>query len=183
MLFDSYKKNRCSLNYCFSVAIDLLSLKMSLFCDNNSKNSTSILDGYLSSPEVDFKDIIGMVCDFLLAGIDTVITTFHFFQPQLISHFQTTYTSSFILYYLANNPAVQEKLYKESCSLLPAPHSPVTKDVLSQAQYAKAVLKESLRLRPVSVGVGRILQKDAEFSGYNVPKGVVYLVCLCCCCL
>nr|QZM07453.1 cytochrome P450 monooxygenase CYP302A1 [Lasioderma serricorne] len=151
-----YRKLRKAQEYMESVAIDLLSLKMSIFSETDSKNSTSILDGYLSSPEVDFKDIIGMVCDFLLAGIDT-----------------TTYTSSFILYYLAKNPAVQTLLYQESCRLLPTPHSPVTKDVLSQAQYAKAVLKESLRLRPVSVGVGRILQTDAVFSGYNVPKGTV----------
>lgn len=59
--------------------------------------------------------------------------------------------------------------------LLPRLRSPVTKDVLSQAQYAKAVLKESLRLRPVSVGIGRILQNDAQFSGYNVPAGVCML--------
>lgn len=85
---------------------------------------------------------------------------------------QTTYTTSFILYYLATNANAQEQLNKEARSLLATPHSPVTKDVLNQAQYSKAVLKESLRLRPVSVGVGRILDRDAEFSGYNVPKGV-----------
>lgn len=56
--------------------------------------------------------------------------------------------------------------------MLPNPYSSVTKEVLNQAQYAKAVLKESLRLRPVSVGIGRVLQKDAEFSGYSVPEGV-----------
>lgn len=54
----------------FSVAIDLLSLKVSLFNDNYKR--TSLLQSYLSSPELDFKDIIGVICDFLLAGIDTV---------------------------------------------------------------------------------------------------------------
>lgn len=53
----------------------------------------------------------------------------------------------------------------------------MTKEVLNQAQYAKAVLKESLRLRPVSVGIGRVLQKDAEFSGYHVPEGVSNVLC------
>lgn len=88
------------------------------------------------------------------------------------SNFQTTYTTSFILYHLATNPEVQEELNREASTLLATPGSPVTKNVLSQAQYAKVVLKESLRLRPVSVGVGRTLDKDAEFSEYNVPKGV-----------
>lgn len=88
------------------------------------------------------------------------------------SNLQTTYTTSFILYHLATNPVSQEKLNHEAQILLSAPQSPVTKQILNQAQYAKAVLKESLRLRPVSVGIGRTLDKDAEFSGYSVPKGV-----------
>lgn len=57
-------------NWYFSTAIDLLSLKMSLF--DETKHQTTLLENYLASPELDFKDIIGMVCDFLLAGIDTV---------------------------------------------------------------------------------------------------------------
>lgn len=33
----------------------------------------SLLEFYLSTPEIDFKDIIGMSADMLLAGMDTVI--------------------------------------------------------------------------------------------------------------
>lgn len=43
---------------------------MSLF--DETKHQTTLLENYLASPELDFKDIIGMVCDILLAGIDTV---------------------------------------------------------------------------------------------------------------
>lgn len=32
----------------------------------------SFLDAYLSNPALDKKDIVGMACDMLLAGIDTV---------------------------------------------------------------------------------------------------------------
>lgn len=42
----------------------------------------------------------------------------------------------------------------------------------SQLSYSKAVLKESLRLNPVSVGVGRTTNTDLILNGYNVPKGV-----------
>lgn len=66
MLFNKYRID-------FRVAIDLLSLKMSLFMENKPELSKTLLEQYLSSPELDFKDIIGMVSDFLLAGIDTVI--------------------------------------------------------------------------------------------------------------
>ncbi|KAI7815504.1 cytochrome p450 [Rhyzopertha dominica] len=149
-----YRKLRKAQEYMEDVAIDLLSLKVSLFNDNYKR--TSLLQSYLSSPELDFKDIIGVICDFLLAGIDT-----------------TTYTTSFILYHLAKNEEAQAILHNESQMLLPNMYSTVTKDILNQAQYAKAVLKESLRLRPVSVGIGRVLQANAKFSGYEVPAGTV----------
>lgn len=56
----------------FSVAIDLLSLKMSLFSERDTTKDATLLEQYLSCPDLDFKDVIGMICDFLLAGIDTV---------------------------------------------------------------------------------------------------------------
>ena len=85
---------------------------------------------------------------------------------------QTTYTTSFVLYHLAVNPEVQNKLYEESCQLLAKPSCAVTTSVLAKAQYTKAVLKETFRMNPVSVGVGRILAQDTILSGYHVPKGV-----------
>ncbi|CAH2014568.1 unnamed protein product [Acanthoscelides obtectus] len=151
-----YRKLRKSQEYMEDVAIDLLSLKMSLFKERDKYTPLTLLETYLSSPELDFKDIIGVICDFLLAGIDT-----------------TTYTTSFLLYHLAINPEVQHKAYEESLKLLKTPQSAVTEDVLKEAVYTKAVLKESLRLRPVSVGIGRILQNEAVFSTYPVPAETV----------
>lgn len=45
---------------------------MSLFYERDKNDPSTLLETYLSSPELDFKDIIGIICDFLLAGIDTV---------------------------------------------------------------------------------------------------------------
>nr|AGT57842.1 cytochrome P450 302a1 [Leptinotarsa decemlineata] len=151
-----YKKLKRAQGYMEEVAIDLLSLKMSLFSEREKNTPSTLLETYLSSPELDFKDIIGVICDFLLAGIDT-----------------TTYTTSFLLYHLANNQHTQDNLFREAHKLLPQKDTPVTEKILQEAVYSKAVLKESLRLRPVSVGVGRVLQSDAEFSGYSVPSGTV----------
>lgn len=39
--------------------------------------------------------------------------------------------------------------------------------------YTRSVLKETHRMNPISVGVGRILDTDAMFSGFHVPKGTV----------
>lgn len=79
---------------------------------------------------------------------------------------------AFILYHIAKNESAQNTLYKECKRLLPSPFSPITKDVLAEAHYAKAVLKESLRLNPISVGIGRVLDHDVTFSNYLIPKDV-----------
>lgn len=85
---------------------------------------------------------------------------------------QTAYATSFALYHLANNPECQEKLYKETATILPDKDSLLTDEALSKAHYVKSCVKESLRLNPVSIGVGRLLQKDIILKGFLIPKGV-----------
>ena len=46
-------------------------------------------------------------------------------------------------------------------------------EYLRKFSYGKNILKESLRLHPVSVGTSRTLDQDAVFSGYHVPKGTL----------
>lgn len=82
---------------------------------------------------------------------------------------------SFILYNLAKNPTKQDEVYKEVKRLLPNSNSPVTRETLSELRYLKAAVKESFRLNPISIGVGRILPEDAVFSGYHCPKNVIKL--------
>jgi hypothetical protein len=49
----------------------------------------------------------------------------------------------------------------------------VDSGALKRFTYGKSILKESLRMFPVSVGVGRVLPVEAVFSGYRVPAGTV----------
>lgn len=77
------------------------------------------------------------------------------------------------MYHLSKNKEKQENLYKEALEVLPKKDSPVTSEILSRCQYLKAVIKESFRLNPISVGIGRVLTQDAVFSGYHVPKEVI----------
>ena len=44
--------------------------------------------------------------------------------------------------------------------------------VNSEMPYTRAVLKETLRMNPISVGIGRILNRDMVLGGYHVPKNV-----------
>lgn len=73
---------------------------------------------------------------------------------------------------MGKSPSVQLALFEEAIKLLPEKQSPITEEVLNQAHYAKATLKELFRLRPISVGVGRVLDKSAVFSDYEVPQDV-----------
>ena len=86
--------------------------------------------------------------------------------------FQSASTSACAFYLLATNPEVQKKLHMETLKLLPNKTDPITPDILKKALYTKAVIKETLRLHPVSVGVARLVQEDMVLSGYKIPKGV-----------
>ncbi|KAK3924680.1 Bifunctional glutamate/proline--tRNA ligase [Frankliniella fusca] len=142
-----------------SVAVELVRKKArSLASSNRSHDSKeyvpSLLELYLASPSVDNKDVNGMAVDLLLAGIET-----------------TAITASFALYHLSKNQRVQDILRMEARSLLTSTDQTITPEVLSNARYAKAVLKEVFRINPTSVGVERLLSEDAVLSGYHVPKG------------
>lgn len=77
------------------------------------------------------------------------------------------------MYHLAKNQEVQSKLYEETRNILPDSSAALNESIfLNKAAYAKAVLKESLRLNPISIGVGRKTNNDLVLGGYNVPRGV-----------
>ncbi|CAG9127052.1 unnamed protein product [Plutella xylostella] len=143
---------------CLEKIAEKILLKNVTFFEKEATDSSnvSLLQSFLRLPSVDLKDITGMMVDILMASIDT-----------------TAYSTSFILYHMARNPGCQETLYKEVSHLLPSKESAITNEVLTQAVYARSCIKEALRLNPVSIGVGRVLQKDIVLRGYLVPKGTV----------
>ncbi|KAL6423541.1 hypothetical protein ACFW04_010238 [Cataglyphis niger] len=148
-----YKKLRRAQNYMEEVALEMVTQKNQ---DLSICRKQSLLEQYLKNENLDIKDIVGMACDMLLAGMDT-----------------TTYSTAFALYNLAKNTDVQEKLRSEATTLLTDHTSPITADTLKNAVYTKAVIKETFRMNPISVGIGRILQTDVILSGYHVPRGTV----------
>ncbi|CAG7667369.1 unnamed protein product, partial [Allacma fusca] len=104
----------------------------------------------------DIRDIVTMSADMILAGIDT-----------------TAFTSSFILYHLAQNDHQQQLLFDELKTLLPTWDTPMTSEILAKAGFLKRVVKESLRLNPISIGVGRQLTQDGIIGGHHIPQGTV----------
>ena len=122
--------------------------------DHDDKKT--LLEHWLGSKDLDTNDVATAVEDFLLAGIHT-----------------SSYTMGFLLYHVANNPRVQDRLRQECQEVLHESGDIITKKTLTAATYAAAVLKESLRMNPVSIGAGRILAEDAVCGGYQVPAGTV----------
>lgn len=163
-LFDTptYKRLQRSQEFLEHAAIDLVTQKLTFYQeDPPDESNRSLLDGYLRNSNLNLQDIVGMAADLLLAGMDT-----------------TSYATAFLLYHISSNPDVQEKIYEECKVVVPQKEDGNIEPAVlaSKAPYVKAVLKESLRLNPIAIGVGRILNQDMVLSGYKVPKETVVLV-------
>ncbi|KAF6198655.1 hypothetical protein GE061_008407 [Apolygus lucorum] len=154
----AYRRIERHLSYIESIVLPALLKKKHETDNRNSQEPVGLLDEYFRIKDVDFKDVTGMSVDLILGGIDT-----------------TSYTSSFLLWHLSQNPDVQEKLRDESKKLLPEGNSQVTADVLREALFARAVLKETFRLNPIAIGISRNLAEDTVLSGYLVPKNTLVI--------
>lgn len=75
---------------------------------------------------------------------------------------------------MARNPHVQQQVFEEAKKILPNCDDDQITDMTKDLSYSRAVLKETFRMNPVSVGVGRTTNTDLILGGYNVPKGVSY---------
>uniref|UniRef100_A0A9L0IQJ3 unspecific monooxygenase n=1 Tax=Equus asinus TaxID=9793 RepID=A0A9L0IQJ3_EQUAS len=94
----------------------------------------------------------------------------------IFAGYETTSSSlSFLMYFLATHPDVQQKLQEEIDATFPN-KAPPTYDALVQMEYLDMVLNESLRLFPIAVRLERVCKKDVEINGVFIPKGTVVMV-------
>ncbi|KAJ8732686.1 hypothetical protein PYW07_015285 [Mythimna separata] len=150
-----YKTLADSQEYLEKVAQKIL-LERVHFFDHDDENDSSLLGYFLKQDNLDLKDVLGMMVDIMMAAIDT-----------------TSYSTSFCLYHISRNPEVQQKVFDEISALLPTKDTKINSCIVSKAVYVKSCIKESLRLNPVSIGVGRLTQKDIALKGYLIPEGTV----------
>ncbi|CAH2107407.1 unnamed protein product [Euphydryas editha] len=151
-----YRTLARSQEYLEKVSLDILLKRLNFYENEKENNDKSLLASFILLPNVDIKDITGVMVDILMAAIDT-----------------TSYTTSFALYHLARNEGCQKKVFEELLLLMPEKDTEVTSDIISKAVYLRSCVKESLRLNPVSIGVGRLLQQDIVLKGYLIPKDTV----------
>ena len=88
----------------------------------------------------------------------------------------TTTTCLWLLYELARNPKVQEKLHEELVSVLGS-NGEVSKTNIQRLSYLKATFKESGRINPAGgFLIARVFDKDLDVLGYHIPAGVNIII-------
>ncbi|KAG8188716.1 hypothetical protein JTE90_003972 [Oedothorax gibbosus] len=127
--------------------------------EHNSNKKLTLIKALMKNKELDVKDIMVMVADLLMAGIET-----------------TSHSLGFLLYHLAKHPEKQDRLYQEIIQHLPTKDMKISETIHSKLVYLKACIKESLRLNPVVGGTARHLAHNTVLSGYQVPAGTLATV-------
>ncbi|XP_045612773.2 probable cytochrome P450 49a1 [Procambarus clarkii] len=106
------------------------------------------LDSLLTNSNLSPSDVFLLLAEVFQGGIDATATTL-----------------AFCVYFLARDQRTQDLLLQEVKDVDPATHS------LQGLVYLRAVVQETLRLRPSASSRSRVIQEDTVFSGYLVPKG------------
>ena len=84
---------------------------------------------------------------------------------------QTSNTAMFLLFELAKQPEIQERLYREIKSIVEEGKHPTWED-LQNMKLVRNCIKETMRLyQPVGV-LPMVLREDAVINGYQVPAQV-----------
>ncbi len=86
-------------------------------------------------------------------GLEITKDTFTYVSDMLLAGIDTSaYTTAFLLHHLSRRPDVQITVGQDRA-------------------FSRLALKESLRLNPISVGVGRITAEQVQLSGFDIPAG------------
>lgn len=124
------------------------------------KNQESIFNQMVNKSDLDKKDLFMTIMDLFLAGLDT-----------------TSFSSGFALYFLTQNLNAQNKLREEIKPLFDKTNGQFKEMHLNSIPYLKACVKESMRLQPVSIGIGRVTDTDELIiRDYKIPKGTMVIL-------
>uniref|UniRef100_A0A8C6P210 Cytochrome P450, family 27, subfamily A, polypeptide 1.1 n=1 Tax=Nothobranchius furzeri TaxID=105023 RepID=A0A8C6P210_NOTFU len=140
----------------FSFAKTLINKKMEDIQQRLDKDQ-DVQGGYLtyllSYTQMSAKDVYASITELLLAGVDT-----------------TSNTLTWTLYQLSKNPKVQDRLYEEVSTSLPADQIPTAAEV-TRLPYLRAVIRETLRMYPVVPMNGRhMTERPVSVGGYLFPE-------------
>jgi len=118
------------------------------------------VDGFLStllaSKSLSQSEVYANISEVMLAAVDTASNTMQW-----------------VIYELARNPSIQEKLRQEINNVTNG--AIVDNNALQKLPYLRAVVKETLRLYPIAGVVTRTLTKDMPIANYNIPSGTTVI--------
>ena len=81
---------------------------------------------------------------------------------------------SFIIYYIAHNPDVKNKMLDEIDRVFQGDKTrPITENDLHNLKYCEAIVKEVSRVFSVVNSVTRYLKQPDEIAGYQWPAGTM----------
>lgn len=115
--------------------------------------------GLLKNTPMSYEEFFDSTAFFLAASSDT-----------------TTSSLAHILFLLAMNQNAQNKLYDELKSVLKTCNDHVCNDKMSQMPYLDLVIKESLRLLPLTFMLSRKVTEPLKLKKYTVPANTVVLL-------
>nr|XP_061799309.1 sterol 26-hydroxylase, mitochondrial-like [Nerophis lumbriciformis] len=162
-----WKKFVAVWDHLFKVSEELVQKKLEElqkekeWADGNANAEGAYLSHLLLSDKMSLTEILGSITELLLAGVDT-----------------TSNTISWALYHLAQEPAIQERLYQEVSSVFPASRGMPKSQEIAQMPFLKAVVRETLRLYPVVPGNARLTVEDQIVVGDHLfPKRTLFHLC------
>lgn len=98
----------------------------------------------------------------------------HFNFLIMAAHDATTSTLTTMLWRVARDPALQEKVRAEVAAL---DDGPLQYDALNQLPLIERVLKETLRLTPPVPFTSRATVTDFDWQGVTIPAGTLVVIC------
>lgn len=101
------------------------------------------------------KDIIEEVGTFFVAGYDTVSSSI-----------------GFVLFLLGHRQHIQDRVYNELHEIFGDSEREITVDDLKKMKYLEQCMKETIRMYPTVVMIGRRITEDTNICGYTIPAGV-----------
>ncbi|XP_067843154.1 cytochrome P450 isoform X2 [Heptranchias perlo] len=125
-----WKKFVAAWDYLFYITEKLVNKKITAMQESVAMGNVvegEYLTHLLNNTRMSLIDIYGSLAEVLLAAVDT-----------------TSNTTSWILYTLAREPAIQQQLYEEVSSVCPGDQIPTADDFVNMP-LLKAVIKETLR--------------------------------------
>ena len=158
--FKAFDKNFMEL-YKFAdemIKEKLNDVKRRLEQGENIENSKELIPFLLSTDVISEDEVSSSIIDTLFAGVDT-----------------TSNTMQWMLYLLAKNPSVQSRVRDEVLRVIPGDLEPDSNS-LQRLHLVRSTIKETLRLYPVLIATGRVLEHDIVLSGYHIPANTSLLL-------